>query len=288
MMRGDSSELGLSTIERVKCKACGTKYAADAQACPACGAKARISGQPSAAKTSPRPEPYHLDSEALLAKINALDWDDPTIQPAATTPPPMPPPPQRTSLWLPFVAGFAVLIFGAGALHYYSRPKPAAMTATVVDTAPADVVAAVASAPPAAVVPAEAQPSEPVPEEAAAEESEEELRARKAAARKAWREKQRKALAAKQAREEQARRERAEQERLRAERLAAEARAAAAAAAAAKPTSPRQLCAGEQNVFNRSACESRVCAEAEWRQHPFCVKRWKNELRKLSPGGFGG
>ena len=282
------------TIEGAQCRICGTQHAADAVTCPVCGAKTNASsvGKAGAKSARPRPTPFGLDSATLLAKIDALDWEEPTIQApvvgAAPTGPSLPP---KRSLLLPFLAGFAVLLVGMLALRYYSgnRASPVVPAATESAAQPA-----AATPTPVAEAPATAAPVEPVAatppgtEPAPALTPEDEERVKQEEARRKRAELKRKALAAKQALEEQGRLEKAEQERLRAEREAAEARARAAAvavpAAPRGPASPQEICAGEANPFSRNICESRTCALSQWRGHPFCMKRWQDELRKLSPG----
>lgn len=51
------------------------------------------------------------------------------------------------------------------------------------------------------------------------------------------------------------------------------------------PSSPQELCAGETNFFSRGICESKACGLAEWRKHPYCVKRMEEQLRRLNQGG---
>lgn len=281
------------TIESVKCRICGTKHAAEAAACPVCGSKTRptsTAGKPSAGKA--KPEPFGLDPAALLAKIDALDWEDPTIQspPAAAAAQPSLP---RRSLLLPFLIGFVVLLTGTLALRYYSGGRSTPVPAVVSAEAPSPAAGPSEAVPtPAMPGPVDQQtaPAGPDGQPAVAPDMDDAAKAKQEEARRQRAELKRKALAAKQAMEEQGRLERAEQERLRAEREAAETRARAAAAAATPPApkgpaSPQEVCAAEQNVFSRGACEARTCAEAQWRSHPFCVKRWQDELRKLSPSG---
>lgn len=283
------------TIESVKCRICGTKHAVDAATCPVCGAKIRpasSAGKASAGKA--KPEPFGLDSATLLAKIDALDWEEPTLQPAAATAPPSP---SKKSLLLPFLIGFVVLLVGTLALRYFSggRTAPVPPVANTEPPVPPAEVAVQAETTPVPAVPVAAD-QQTVPavadgQLAAALGPEEAEKAKLEDTRRKKTELKRKALAAKQALEEQTRLDRTEQERQRAEREAAEARARAAVVVAPPapkgPVSPQEVCAGEQNVFSRGACEARVCAESQWRSHPFCVKRWQDELRKLSPSSGG-
>jgi hypothetical protein len=283
------------TIESVKCRICGTKHAAEAATCPVCGAKTRpasSTGKASAGKA--KPEPFGLDPATLLAKIDALDWEEPTVQPASATAPQSP---AKRSLLLPFLIGFVILLTGTLALRYYSggRTAPVPPVASPEPPTPAVAVAAQTETAPVPAVPGAADqqtaPALADGQPAVALGPEEAEKARLEEARRKKAELKRKALAAKQALEEKTRLERTEQEKLRAEREAAEARARAAVVVAPPapkgPSSPREVCAGEQNVFSRGACEARVCAESQWRSHPFCVKRWQDELRKLSPSGEG-
>lgn len=284
----------MSTVESVKCRICGARYAADAAVCPTCGTKARRPTAGSASAGKSRPEPYRLDSEALLAKIDALDWEDPTIQAgAAAAAKAAEPPPTKRSVLLPFLAGFIVLLVGMIAVRYYSGGSTAPVAPIAVAEAPPVAPTSVEAAPPAPAaepatlaVPVSGTAAAPAQAEAAEKAKREEARRHRAEMR-------RKALAAKQALEEQNRLERMEQEKQRAEKAAADARAKAAAAAAATsvpkvPSSPQEVCAGEASAFGIAACEARTCAQTQWRSHPFCIKRWQDELRKLSPSSAGG
>lgn len=287
------------TIEKVKCKVCGARHAANKAVCPSCGTLVAPTAVPPGGKPQPakaRPEPRGLAPDELLAKIDSLDWDPKTIQPqgAAATPSASPPPgpAPRRALFLPFIVGFGVLLTGALALRYYGG-NPGAPQIPSANQAVAEAATAAGQAPQAVDAAALAAPVPPVPEPNAAlvDDAEAQAQAAREEARRQRAELRRKALAAKQALEEKTRLERAEQERLRTEKEAAEARARAAALAApapAGPGSPQEICANQPNPFRQGACEARVCAEAQWRAHPYCLKRWQDELRKLSPGAIGG
>ena len=218
------------------------------------------------------------------------------MQSQASATAPVVPPPVKRSLLLPFLIGFAVLLLGAIALRYFSDsgriPTRTARSSGGRLPNRLLLVATVEPRPwpryrisnrqwPRTIrwcllrVPRRRRRPD-VRKRGAREQN---SNARRWRRNRRWR--------------NRARRERAEQERLRAEQEAAEARARPAAAAvvlpAAKgPTSPQDVCADEQSVFSRGACEGRVCAEPHWRGHPFCVKRWQDELRKLSPSGNDG
>ena len=109
-------------------------------------------------------------------------------------------------------------------------------------------------------------------------------------------EERRKALVARQAERAkvsaQKERERLQQEeaaKVLAQREAEEtARLAAARArepAAPKgPSSPQEACAGEGNFIARGVCETRLCGKPQWRSHPQCVKRFDDQLRALGSG----
>ena len=286
------------TVESVKCRACGARHAADAAVCPTCGTQVSqpaAEGTTPAAKpksrSKPKAQPYKLDSEALLAKIDALDWEDPTIQPqAAPAPTAAESAPTKRSLLLPFLVGFVVLLIGVIGLRYYSDNRSAPAPAVAAAQAPTTRVAT-APAPAPTVSPVPEQPAASSPSASGLTAAEAAEKAKLEEERHHRADMRRKALAAKQALEEQSRLERAEQEKLRAEQAAAEARAKAAVAAVPPapqgPTSPQEVCAAEQNAFSLAACEARTCAQARWRNHPFCVKRWQDELRKMSPSAGG-
>lgn len=286
----------MAIIERAKCPACGADHRVDAKHCPACGVRLP---KPAADKDrhggKPRPAPAGLDPDALLAKIDALDWDGPLTVPAppATT---IASPVQQRS-WLKLMAGtVAVLAVGLLAFYLSLSDDDGAAAGTVRDPAAAMAPALVASSAPAAPAGSETASAEQLALVEAAERQrvaklEQAVRqADENARRKA--ERQRRAAEEEQARleQEQRDRERRAQEdaaRQRAEREAAEARARVPAAPPAPkgPSSPQELCAGESNFFTRGLCESRACGQPEWQRHPFCVKRLEEQLHRLNPGG---
>jgi serine/threonine protein kinase len=46
-----------------------------------------------------------------------------------------------------------------------------------------------------------------------------------------------------------------------------------------KGASPEQLCADRANFVSRGFCENRVCMQAEWKDHAYCVKRREQDTR---------
>jgi hypothetical protein len=102
---------------------------------------------------------------------------------------------------------------------------------------------------------------------------------------RAAREAERAKLAAQQERELRLK----EELRLQTEREAAEAARLAKAREQESlpkgPSSPKELCAGEGGAIARGICEARACGRAEWRAHPFCVKRIEDQLRAIGQGG---
>lgn len=248
---------------------------------------------PSAAKR--RPAPSSLSPDELLAKIDALDWDQ-TISPdtvVAGAPVAAPEPEAASAVWR-WAAIAGGLLFLALAIYLMlapeTPPRPAAEPSTSLIGAPAEPEAKTAQLP---------APEDSLAAVAAAEERRTALYAQ--AVRQAELADQRKADQQRQAREARAaeraklaaqkERERLQQEeaaRLRAEREAEEAARAAKAreqSAVAAPASPQELCAGAGNVFARGLCEARACAKAEWRNHPVCVKRLEQQLPSFGPGG---
>ncbi len=231
--------------------------------------------------------PVHgLSTIELLAKINALDWD-PTVVPSAATPEAEGAAPQSASLqywrWTWLMAGAGALLFALaiGLYFAFSPLKPTGATAG------AKTLAATPVSSPIEPI-RDPQPSGGAGDLATPAALQDEVVAEppvNVADEKAQRraDRKRRAAAAKRERE----RLQAEEARLLAERRAAEAAAAAArekAAQAKSPASPRELCAGEGNIFARGICESQACAKPEWSRHPFCVKRLQKQLRALGSG----
>ena len=225
----------------------------------------------------------------LLAKIDALDWEktmgpDTTVMVDNSPGAGIPPPAKHSWSLLKYAAAGAVacivatlvfvgLNFGRSQQVLVERTAPPAATA-----APQVVAVAAPEAPRADDSAAKAAAEAEAQAKAAQAKSSAD---RAATARRL--DKQRKAKAAEDARLEQLQREEA---RLRAEREAEQARLAAAkaheqAAAPKAPTSPRELCSSEANVFSRGFCEARACGKPEWRNHPFCQKRIEDQLRPL-------
>jgi hypothetical protein len=269
------------TIEMSKCRYCGATQAPDTSVCSSCGTRLR----PSAGKVGggAKAAPVGLDSAALLHKINSLDWD-----PTTTMSDPPPTSPQKAvASWrflaAPVLIGLAILVVGALALLFVggTPTAPAVKEPVHVEVkAPMVPDAAISLIPPS---PAAEAPAPPSPEAAEVERDKVLRTAEEAVQRRA--DKKRKAQAEQQARDELERQRRADDEHRRLEQEAAEARARAAAAvvpAPKGPASPQELCSGAGGLFARSICEARACAQPEWRQHEFCVKRWQEEMRKFN------
>jgi type IV secretory pathway VirB10-like protein len=284
----------VAIIERAKCPACGADHRVDAKHCPACGARLP---KPAADKdrhgSKARPAPAGLDTDALLAKIDALDWDGPLTvpgPPAATVPSPV----QQRS-WLKLTAS-AVAVLAVGLLAFYlslsdDEGNAAGMArnpAATMAPAPADSSSATPAGSETATA-AQLASVEAAERQRVAKLEQAVRQADDNARRKA--ERQRRAAEEEQARLEQERHEREqkalEEARLRAEREAAEARARVPVAPPAPkgPASPQELCAGESNFFTRGACEARACSQPEWQRHPYCVRRLEQQLPKFNQGG---
>lgn len=243
-----------------------------------------------------RPAPGSLSPDELLAKIDALDWDQ-TISPdtvvagAAAVATREPETSSAAWRWAAIAGG---LLFLAVAIYLLLVPetptRPAAEPSRSPIGAPSEPESKAAQLP---------APEESLAAVAAAEERRAALYAQ--AVRQAELADQRKADQQRQVREaraaeraklaEQKERERFQHEeaaRLRAERDAEEAARAAKAreqAAAAVPASPQEYCAGAGNIFARGVCEASACGRAEWRNHPYCVKRLEQQLPGFGPGG---
>jgi hypothetical protein len=235
-----------------------------------------------------------MTSTDLLAKIDALDWDQ-TVSPATTimaggkAPAKRPPLVPRHSPSLGLIAGGVVLL-GIAAAIYFGMAGPGAPSRGSAGPVPAvaPVTGKQASKTAAAIeedrdaklaAAAAAEERRVAMYAQAIEESERKLQDKAERKRKA----KEAAAQARLAREERERQQQ-EEARQRAERdAAAAARAREAAAVPKGPASPKELCAGESNVFSRGLCESRACSRPEWHNHPFCVKRMEDQLRP-----FGG
>jgi hypothetical protein len=229
-----------------------------------------------------------LSSTELLAKIDALDWDE-TVSPEpvdlAADRSNIQYPDHAASSWR--VAGIVVLIVAALAILYVILKPGVPSVQPGAETDPA----LVAAAEPPMVIAAnsgEARIAEVTAAEARRTAMYEQAAQNAEAKAQRIAERQRKAREAKAAQHE---RERLQQEEA---RIAAEKAAAEAAARAAKarevaaqpkaPASPQELCASAGNIFARGFCESKACSQPEWRNHPFCVKRLSDQLRAVGQG----
>jgi hypothetical protein len=283
-------------IDAAKSSIGDTDPADDAQRCASRAAKKRRR----ASDGQPKVVPRGLATDELLAKIDALDWDDTMLPaaapPAATTDAGASTTPPRPRLPAVLIGAAALLLAGGLVLYQVlvagKAPRPP-VNSNPLTSAPSAVAGADVS--PAAsggddadrVAAVEAQERQRAAKFAQAVSKAEENALRKA-------EKLRKAREAEQARlaqeqQQQERRRQEEEARQRAEREAAEARARVPAPAPAPvprgPASPQELCAAESNFFSRGLCEGRACGRPEWQSHPFCVKRTEDQLRRISPGG---
>jgi hypothetical protein len=266
------------------------------------------SGSKAASSTAKRRSALSsLSPTELLAKIDALDWDetvsDDTTVLADGSDKRTQYPDHSTSNWR-VAAIVATLVAVLAVLYVVLTPDPTSRPVVVAQSEaeqpapiPIPVSAPVPAPAPAPIeTPKVEEPpplaiSEPIvvetppvvaPEPTAADVA-------KKAQRKA--ERQRKAREEELARQQQLERDRRQQQeeaRQRADREAAEAARIAKAreqvAPPKAPSSPQELCARESNFFARGLCESRTCGKAEWRNHPFCVKRIEDQLRTIGPG----
>lgn len=248
------------------------------------------SKSPAAAKR--RPAPSGLSQDELLAKIDALDWDETITPDAGGGAARSQYPDHSTSTWqVAAIVGGIVCVLAAGYFLLGSggdepmAPKPAAEAQGAIGSvAPPPAVPAEVSA--AAVAEAEERRSALYAhaiEEAEAKAEQKAEEQRKARAARAARAAERAKVAALQERE----RRQKDEARARAEREAEEARLAKARepAPAKGPSSPQEVCAGESNIFSRGFCEARTCGRPEWRSHPFCVKRMEQQMPGLNQGG---
>jgi hypothetical protein len=239
-----------------------------------------------------------LSPTELLAKIDALDWDE-TVSADTTvladgSEKRTQYPDHSTSNWR-VAAIVATLVAVLAVLYVVLTPDPASQPVVVaqskVEPEPAPIPIPAPIETPKIEEPPPLTISEPVvvetPQVVAPEPTAGDVA--KKAQRKA--ERQRKAREEELARQDQLERDRRQQQeeaKQRADREAAEAarvaKAREQAAAPKAPSSPQELCAREGNFFARGLCESRTCGKAEWRNHPFCVKRIEDQLRTIGPG----
>lgn len=254
------------------------------------------SKSPAAAKR--RPAASGLSQDELLAKIDALDWDE-TITPdseGGTARSPYPD--HSTSTWrvAAIVVGIVVVLAAGYFLIGSAGNDRMTAGAAIAPTSPADAQEAAGSIARTPDVPSDVGAAAV----AAAEERRTALYAHaieeaEAKAQQQKTEQQRKAREARAAREaerakaaalERERRQR-EEARARAEREAEEARLAKSRVPAPVkgPSSPQEVCAGESNIFSRGICEARSCGKPEWRNHPFCVKRLEQQIPGFNSGG---
>lgn len=257
------------------------------------------SKSPAAAKR--RPAASGLSQDELLAKIDSLDWDE-TITPdaahagggAARSPYPD----HSTSTWrvaaivigIVCVLAVGYIVLGPGgndraATDATGSSLPAAEVQGVVGAVARtpDVPAEVSAAAVAAAEDRRAAMYAHAIEEAEAKAHQKTEQQRKAREARAAREAERVKVAAQQERDRRLK----EDARMRAEREAEEARLAKARepAPVKGPSSPQEVCASESNIFSRGICEARTCGKAEWRNHPFCVKRLEQQIPGFNPGG---
>lgn len=251
---------------------------------------------PSASKR--RPKPSGLSQDELLAKIDALDWDQ-TVTAATVTAEDTAPsgqyPDHSTSSWRvgAIVASIVVVL---AATYFLLAPEPAPRPAVRETPMPISAVSSIDNQAPAAAQEASAAEVAAADERRSAmyahaiEEADAKTQQKLDAQRKA-REKAREARAterAKAAAQQERDRRQKEEARLRAERDAAEtartAKAREQEAAPKGPASPQELCASEGGAVARGFCEARACGKAEWRSHSFCVKRMDEQLRSLGHG----
>lgn len=247
---------------------------------------------PSASKR--RPEPSGLSQDELLAKIDALDWDQTVTAATAAADGAAPNgqyPDHSTSSWR-VGAIVAILFVALIVLYLLLAPEPAPRLPVREAPLPISAVSSSDNQAPAVAPEAIAADVAAADERRSAmyahaiEEADAKTQQKLDARRKAReaRATERAKAAAQQERDRRLK----EEARLRAERdAAATARAAKArepVAVPKGPASPQELCAGEGGAVARGFCEARACGKAEWLSHPFCVKRFDEQLRSLGHG----
>lgn len=248
-----------------------------------------------------RPAPSGLSQDELLAKIDALDWDQTVTATSATADGATPngqAPDRSTSSWR-IGAIVAALAVALTVLYFVLTPEPAPRLAASEAPTPIssvggsdDQAPAIASqASSAAVAAADERRSALYAHaiEAAEAKAQQQTEARRKARAARDARDARAAQQAKAAAQQERERRQNEEARLRGEREAAEAARAAKVreqvAVPKGPASPRELCASEGGVIARGVCEARACATTEWRSHPFCVKRMEQQLPGFGQGG---
>lgn len=251
-----------------------------------------------------RPAPSGLSQNELLAKIDSLDWDETVTADTVLTDGKAVNaqyPDHSTSSWR-VVAIVAIIACVMTILYFVLAPEPAPrpgsgeapMPISAGSGSPASasidsqepVIAPDVSA--AAVAAADerrtALYAHAIEEAEAKAQQKSEAREARRKAREA-----RESARAKLAAQQESERRQKEEARVRAERDAEEAaRAAKAREQAAVPkaaASPLELCAAEGGIFARGLCEAKACSKAEWRKHPFCVKRMEQQMPGFSQGG---
>lgn len=248
-----------------------------------------------------RPAANGLSQDELLAKIDALDWDQ-TVSPntvvadnSAQTAGGSADQGSSPGWWL--AASVAGLICVAAVAYYVLVPaepqerQPLAQVSGAITASSGQTVDGTVPAQRAmteglaAVAASEERRAERYEQAVKAAELEAERKAERRQARETRRAERAKVAAQKE-------RERVQQEeaaRLRVQREAEEAARLAAVrareqAAPKGPASPQEACAGEGNFIARGLCETRLCGKPEWRSHAQCVKRFDDQLRALNSG----
>jgi hypothetical protein len=227
----------------------------------------RRSSGSSAAEPSRKPR----DAADLLAKIDAL-YQELTLQPLpAARKAPSSARPRFAPTGLAFIGALIVVLLAGEVWLYLDRKPPAHSPAQTAYPLEAAVE------PPAVPAPAISHDASPIAG-APTPIFENVQKAREVARHKVERQRriaaleaERRAAAEQQARLEQARRTEV---------------AAAQVAPPPRPASPTELCANSGNFFSRNFCEARACQQAEWANHPDCVRRREEQFRGLStPNG---
>ena len=228
-----------------------------------------------------------LTQAELLAKINALDWDETLPMPNWTRTPA--PSASNRRIWL--LMGAILIVVLAALLSVKLLVIDGKKNASAGPSPELPVVTA-SSAVEAAV--AQDSDAEVASRLAAVEAQEQARKSKLDEAVRLAEENRRKAASLRKAQEDEERarqeREAQEQHRLLAEaarrslQRELESKTVEAPPQPQGPASPQELCAGETNFIFRGICESKACGLAEWRKHPYCVKRMEEQLRRLNQG----